>query len=106
MSTRVCSFSGDARISRVASIPSIIGHPHVHQDHVRAGRSGDLDRLDAVGGLAEHGEVRRGVDEHPETGPHERLVVDDDDPDHAAATALEREAGEDPEATLAGGARP
>jgi hypothetical protein len=44
--------------------------------------AGQPDRLAAVGGLADHLEVGLGVQDHPEPGPHQRLVVGDQDPDH------------------------
>ena len=46
-----------------------------------------LDRLEAVGGLADDVEVVLGVEDHPEAGAHERLVVGDQDAHRAHAAA-------------------
>ena len=62
--------------------PVHLRHPDVHEDDVGPHLPHQTDRLDPVGGLPEHLEIGRGVDEDPETGPHERLIVDDDDTDH------------------------
>ena len=43
-----------------------------------------LDRLGAVGRLADHVDVLLGVEDHPEAGAHQRLVVGDQDADHSA----------------------
>jgi hypothetical protein len=58
-----------------------LGHPDVHQHdgRVEAGRFGD--RVDAVVGLGDHVDVLLAGEEHPEAGPHHRLVVDDEDAD-------------------------
>ena len=42
------------------------------------------DRLAAVGGLADDLDVGLGVEDHPEAGAHERLVVGEQDADHRA----------------------
>ena len=39
-------------------------------------------RLVAVGGLADHLDVGLGVEQRPEPGPHQRLVVGEHDADH------------------------
>ena len=39
----------------------------------------------AVAGLGHHVDPRVGVEQRPEAGPDELLVVDDDHPDHASA---------------------
>jgi hypothetical protein len=54
-------------------------HPDVHQHDVRSASSRGLDRVDTVFGLAENAEVGLGVEDHPEPGAHERLVVGDQD---------------------------
>ena len=46
-----------------------------------------LDRLQPVGRLADHLEVVLGVEDHPEAGAHERLVVGDQHAHGAHATA-------------------
>ena len=58
------------------------GHPDVHQDHVGALATGQVDRLPAVGGLADDLQVLRGVDEDPEPGADQGLVVGEQHPDH------------------------
>ena len=66
-----------AVIRRVASIPSSTGMRMSMQHHVGRGPAGHRDRFRAVGGLAEHGQVGLGVDEHAEPGPDDGLVVGD-----------------------------
>ena len=44
----------------------------------------------AVGRLADHLEVGLALDEHAEAGPHQRLVVGQQDPDHGAGTGANR----------------
>ena len=60
-------------------------HRQVHQDHVGGGRHGHLHRLLAIGGLADHLDVRVGLDEADEAGPHQAMIVGDEYPDHRAA---------------------
>ena len=45
---------------------------------------GDIDPVLAVGGLADDLDVRLVLEDHPEPGPHELLVVDQDHPDRGA----------------------
>ena len=69
------------------------GHPDVHQHDVGAGRPGEVDGLATVGGLAHHGEVVLGAEDHPEPRPHELLVVGEEDRGHGTSwgmTALTR----------------
>ena len=58
-------------------------HPDVHQHDV--GRVGVERRrhLVAVARLADDPQAVRAVEHHREAGPHQRVVVDDQDPDHA-----------------------
>jgi hypothetical protein len=56
-------------------------HAHVHQRHVRAQAACQLDRLGAVARLAEDVEPRQ-LEDQPEAGADELLVVRDEDPDH------------------------
>ena len=61
------------------------GHADVHQDHVRPQVVGALDRLGAVARLADDLEVVLGLQEEPEAGADEFLVVDDQQPDAHAS---------------------
>ena len=58
-------------------------HPDVHEHHVGLCALGEGDRLGAVRRLADDIDVRLGLEDHAEAGPHQRLVVDDHDPDAA-----------------------
>jgi hypothetical protein len=53
----------------------------INQDHVGPDVAGQPDRLDAVGRLPDHLQAGLGVRDHPEPGPHQRLVVGDQYPD-------------------------
>ena len=68
-------------------------HPHVHEDHVRSGVPHQGDRVLAVGGLADDREVRLDLEDHPEAGAHQRLVVDHRHPDGALCPCAGRHAG-------------
>ncbi len=57
--------------------PVELGHADVHQDDVGLQPLGLLDRVEAVGGLADDLEVILGVEDHAEPGADERLVVSD-----------------------------
>ena len=61
--------------------PVEIGHPDVHQDHVREQTARGLDCLEAVLGLADHLELRPRLEDHPEAAANERLVVSQEDLD-------------------------
>jgi hypothetical protein len=50
-------------------------HPDVHQDHVGVQFPGQPDRLGPVAGLAHDVDVVGFLQDHPETGPHQRLVI-------------------------------
>jgi hypothetical protein len=63
--------------------PVELRHADVHQDDVRLELAGELHRLGAVGRLADHVEVVLGVEDHPEAGADEGLVVGDEDARHA-----------------------
>ena len=60
------------------------GHPDVHQDDVGAQPAAQLDRLAAVGRLADDRDVVLALRIMPEAGPDERLVVGEQDADHAS----------------------
>ena len=61
-------------------------HADVHQRHVRGEAARRRDRLLPVPGLGDDLHVGLGLDDHPEAAPDHRLVVGDQDPDHAPAT--------------------
>ena len=65
---------------RVASIPSMPGIRTSISTTSGSQLAADPHRLGAVGGGAEHGEVRLGVEQRGEPGPHHLVVVGDDDP--------------------------
>ena len=46
-----------------------------------------VEGLGAVGSLADDLDVLLRLEDHPEPRAHERLVVDDEDPDHGAASS-------------------
>src|SRR5712691_1767105 len=53
------------------------GHPYVHDHDVRAASLGEGDRARAVGGLADHADVRRTREREPEPFSDDLVVVDD-----------------------------
>ena len=59
-------------------------HPDVHQDDVGSVPPGEPDGRLAVGGLGDDVDIRLGLEDHPEAGPDQRLVVGDEDPESAA----------------------
>src|SRR5262249_48858905 len=59
------------------------GHADVHQDHVRVVTKSKVDRLDAVGCLSDHAKLRIGLNQDPESGADQGLIVGQQDPDHA-----------------------
>jgi hypothetical protein len=61
-------------------------HPDVHQDDVGAKRETPVHRLGAVGRLPDDSERVVGLDDAAEAGPHQRLIVGDEDPDHGATS--------------------
>src|ERR1019366_10325705 len=61
------------------------GHSHVHHHDVGGRGSQQFSRGLPVAGLADHGHVVLCVEYHPEPGPHQFLVIDQEDPDAHAA---------------------
>ena len=57
-------------------------HPDVHQHDLGLDEGRLADRLVAVLGLGDDLDVALGLQDHPEAGAHELLVVGDEDPDH------------------------
>ena len=90
MSTRVADRSGSAQMVSVAARPSM---PGIRMSMTTtSGRcdAGEVDRLRAVGGLADDLQVLAGVDQHPEGAAQERLVVGEEDADgHGVACRAE-----------------
>ena len=62
------------------------GHADVHDDDVRAAPAGLGDALATVGRLADDLDVILAVEDHPEAGPDELLVVHEQDADAHAGT--------------------
>src|SRR5918996_1113478 len=58
-----------------------LGHGDVHEDHVRPQLACPLDRLGAVARLADDLKVVLRLQEEPEAGPDELLVIDQQQPD-------------------------
>ena len=58
-----------------------IRHPQVHQDDVRVQGFGHGDRLRSVGRLAEHLELRVALEDPAQPVTHDRVIVDDQEPD-------------------------
>ena len=55
------------------------GHPDVHQDHIGSVMLGEPHPLVAVGRLCDHLNVGLAIQNEPEAGPDESLIVDDED---------------------------
>ncbi len=58
-----------------------VRHQEIHQHDVGLEAAGHRDAFGAVGGLADHLDVRLEVEEHLESHPDDRVVVDDQDAD-------------------------
>jgi len=52
-------------------------HAHVHQHDIRAEAAGGVDRLEAVGGLADDGDAGVAGQQLSQAGPHEPVIVGD-----------------------------
>jgi hypothetical protein len=59
-------------------------HADVHEHDVGPLPPGELHRLLAVTGLADHRDVVLGVEQRPEARPHQVLVIGEQHPDHRA----------------------
>ena len=81
--TRVPASVGSAVSRAVAAQAVHARHPHVHQHDVGPVRPRELDRLLAVGGLGDDRDVVLAVEQRAEAGAHHRLVVGEQDRDHA-----------------------
>ena len=62
-------------------------HPQVHEHHVGPQPAAQHHRLGAVGGLADHLEVALLAEHGHQAGPHDGVVVDDEQPDHRVIAA-------------------
>ncbi len=71
----------------VAVMPSITGIRTSMSTDVRVGAADELHALGAVARLTHECEVRLGVDEHPDAGAEQRLVVDEGDADGGSVMA-------------------
>jgi hypothetical protein len=56
-----------------------LGHPDVHEHHVRRIPVDRSEHLGPIGRLSHHVHVGRGVEDHRDRRPYQRIVVDDDD---------------------------
>jgi hypothetical protein len=81
-----------------------LGHPDIHQDNVSPFAAGQRDRVAPVGCLARNVHVGDGVDEQPEGGAQQRLVVGKQDTDRHDVTGLSLWWGS--RIAVAGSARP
>ena len=61
-------------------------HPQVHEHDVGTQPRHQRERLGAVGGLADHLEVALLAEHRDHAGPHQGVVVDDEQPDHRGTT--------------------
>jgi len=66
---------GDQPTGRLEAVDT--RHPDIHQNHIGAQCRNHGERLEAVGGLADHLQSRLGLHDQPVASPHERLIVDD-----------------------------
>ena len=73
--------TGSATIVRVAARPSTLGIRMSITTTSGSSCAGELDRGRAVVGLADDLDVVLGVEQHPQTGPEQRLVVGEHDTD-------------------------
>ena len=89
-STRVAAVRSSAAMRRVASMPSTPGMRMSMSTTSGLVGHGQLDRLGPVGRLADHLEAVLALDEDAEAGPHQGLVVGQQDADHGAATGANR----------------
>jgi hypothetical protein len=62
------------------------GHDDVEEDDVGLERARAEDRVFCVTRLADDLDVLFVVEQHSQSGPHDRVVVDDDDADHSGTS--------------------
>ena len=82
VSTTIVGGSGWRRICSVAASPSSSGIRMSISTTSGFDERRLTDRLEAVLGLGDDLDVALGLQDHPEAGAHELLVVGDEDPDH------------------------
>ena len=71
--------------------PVELRHADVHEDDVGPVEVDGAEHLAAVGGLADHLEVVRAGEHHPQARAHERVVVDEQDADHRGSRRAQDE---------------
>ena len=81
-----CLDARPRKVPPVASTPSITGIRMSIRIDVRREPPGQHRPRGAVRRLAHHAHVRLSDQDHPEAGSEQRLVVDDQDPDHPPPT--------------------
>ena len=86
MMTLTPARSSSAEMRRVASRPSTPGIRMSIRTTSARSAAGQVDRLLAVGGLADDLQVPGGVDEDPEPGADQGLVVGEQDPDRLVSS--------------------
>ena len=77
-----------AVICAVAAMPSCTGIRMSMTTTSGQQAPGLPDRVGAVPGLADDLHVRFGVENHPEPGAHQGLIVGEQDPDHASSRGM------------------
>ena len=92
MMTLTPARSPSAEIRRVASRPSTPGIRMSISTTSARSRRARSTACRSVGGLADHPRVFGGVDQDPEPGPNQGLVVGEQDPDHTLAPSTGRRA--------------
>ena len=72
--------------------PAATRQVDVEQQHVELGVAGELAQLAVVGRLADDADVAGLVQRVAQPAPDQRVVIDDDDADHASDSSSSREA--------------
>ena len=75
-------------MARQASMPGLLGHPHVHEDDVGQQLLGTTERLDTVPGLADDGDVALGLQHHLQAAAEQHVVVGDQHADRLGLDVL------------------
>ena len=68
-------------------MPALVGHDDVHQDHVGLQRTCLEDRVARGARLADRLEVVLGVEQEPQAGADDGVIVDDEDADAQSGTS-------------------
>ena len=69
---------------------ALVGHDDVEQDDVGLACAHLEDGVARVPGIADHLHVLLGLEQQPKTRANDRVVVDDDDPNHESGTSATR----------------